>query len=49
MSEHFKKGEDVLDKTFVKKHAEYREHMEVQRHLYAILKKEFFKFLSKNI
>jgi len=49
MSEHFRKGEDVLDSLFVRKHVEYREHMEVQRHLYANLKKEFFKFLSKNM
>lgn len=47
MSEHFKKGEDVLDSMFVQKHMEYRVHMETQRKLYANLKEEFFKFLSK--
>ena len=49
MSKHFKKGEDVMDQVFVHKHMEYREHMEVQRHLYTNLKKDFFKFLSKNM
>jgi len=49
MSEHFKKGEDVLDKVFVQKHMEYREHMEIQRNLYANLKKEFFTFLTKTM
>jgi hypothetical protein len=42
-----KKGKDVLDTLLVKKHIEFRNRMDVQRHIYSNLKKEFFKFLSK--
>ncbi len=42
-----KKGKDLLDTTLVKKHIEFRNRMEVQRHIYRDLKKEFFKFLTK--
>ena len=37
----------VLDRQFVKKHVEFRNRMETQRQIYADLKKEFFRFLSK--
>lgn len=37
----------VLDTQLVKKHFEFRNKMETQRELYANLKKEFFRFLSK--
>ena len=42
-----KKGENVLDTILVKKHIEFRNHIETQRHIYSDLKKEFFHFLSK--
>ena len=42
-----KKGKDLLDTALVKKHIEFRNRMEVQRHIYRDLKKEFFKFLTK--
>jgi len=41
------KGEDVLDIDLVKKHLEFRNKMETQRQIYADLKKEFFRFLTK--
>jgi hypothetical protein len=36
-----------MDVAMVKTHLEYREKMETQRQIYADLKKEFFRFLSK--
>ena len=47
MSNHDIKDEDVLNTALVKKHVEFRNRMEIQRHIYADLKKEFFRFLSK--
>lgn len=47
MNDHDIKGEDVLNYSFVKKHIEFRNKMETQRHIYADLKKEFFSFLTK--
>jgi len=47
MSDHDAKGEDVLVRSLVKNHIEFRNRMETQRHIYAELKKEFFRFLSK--
>lgn len=49
MSAHYKKGEDVLNHLFVKKHIEFRNKMETQRQIYNDSKKEFFDFLSKYI
>ena len=46
ISAHYKKGEDVLDTFLVKKHIEFRNHMDVQRRIYTDLKKEFYRFLS---
>ncbi|MBT8312932.1 MAG: hypothetical protein KJP26_00600 [Maribacter sp.] len=40
-------GKDVLDTVLVKKHLEFRDRMETQRQLYADLKKDFFRFLTK--
>ena len=40
-------GEDALDRVLVKNHVEFRNRMETQRHIYAELKKEFFRFLTK--
>ena len=42
-----KKGKDMLDTILVKKHIEFRNRMEIQRHIFGDLKKEFFKFLSE--
>jgi hypothetical protein len=42
-----KAKKDVLDTQLVKKHFEFRNKMETQREIYANLKKEFFRFLSK--
>lgn len=47
MSAHDSKGENVLNKTLVKSHIEFRDKMETQRKIYADLKQEFFRFLSK--
>jgi len=47
IAEHTKKGEDVLNQQFVKKHMEFRNQMDTQRILYSDLKKEFFRFLSE--
>ena len=47
ISAHYIKGEDVLNHSFVKKHIELRNRLEIQRNIYADLKKEFFRFLSK--
>lgn len=44
-----KKGKDLLDISLVKKHVEFRNKMEVQRHIYGDLKNDFFKFLTKHI
>ncbi len=47
ISEHFKKGKDVLDLQMVKEHTEFRNKMDLQRNLYSELKRNFFRFLSK--
>jgi hypothetical protein len=47
ISEHTKKGDDVLNQELVKDHIEFRNRMEIQRNLYNNLKKEFFRFLSE--
>lgn len=47
IAKHSKKGKDMLDVILVKKHVEFRNRMETQRHIYSDLKKEFFRFLSK--
>ncbi|SDE34305.1 hypothetical protein SAMN05421636_104417 [Pricia antarctica] len=40
-------GQDALDTILVQKHLEFRNKMEMQRQIYADLKKEFFRFLSE--
>jgi hypothetical protein len=47
IAESSKNRYDVLDTLFVKKHIEFRNHMETQRNIYNNLKKEFFRFLSE--
>lgn len=47
MSELDAEGENALNQELVKNHNEFRNRMETQRHIYANLKKDFFKFLSK--
>lgn len=42
-----KTGHDALDTAMTKKHLEFRDRMETQRQIYADLKKEFFRFLTK--
>ncbi len=49
LAEHSEKKEEVLDRNLTKIHFEFREHMEVQRKIYADLKEKFFRFLSKYI
>ncbi len=44
---HSKTGNVSMDVAMVKKHLEFRNKMETQRQIYADLKKEFFRFLSK--
>jgi len=39
--------QDALDTALVKKHLEFRNKMETQRQIYADLKREFFRFLTK--
>lgn len=40
-------GQDALDVVLLKKHLEFRDQMETERQIYADLKKEFFRFLTK--
>lgn len=40
-------GEDALDVQLTKGHQDFRDKIETQRHIYAELKKEFFRFLEK--
>lgn len=47
IASHSQKGDESMDVVLVKKHSEFRYHMEAQRQIYADLKKEFFRFLSK--
>jgi hypothetical protein len=47
MSSHYEKNEDVLNKTFVTQHLQFREVLERERNLYQTLKKDFFNFLTK--
>ena len=47
MAKHSQKGEEVLDTDLTRNHLEFRERMETQRKIYAELKEEFFRFLSK--
>ena len=47
MSNHYEKDEDVLNKTFVNQHIQFREILQRERNLYQTLKKEFFHFLTK--
>ena len=42
-----KSGTDAIDSAMAKKHIEFRNSIESQRQIYADLKKDFFKFLSK--
>ncbi|OMP31500.1 MULTISPECIES: hypothetical protein [Mangrovimonas] len=49
MTEHEKKGEDVMNFNLAKKHFLLRERMETQRMIYHDLKTDFFKFLSKHM
>lgn len=44
-----KTDSDALDIQLAKKHIEFRNRIETQRHIYAELKKEFFRFLEKYI
>lgn len=49
MSSHYEKNEDVLNKTFVTQHIEFREVLARERNLYIALKKDFFTFLTKHM
>jgi len=40
-------GEDAIDTQLAKKHIEFRNKIETQRHIYSELKKDFFRFLEK--
>lgn len=42
-----KTGTIALDTQLAKKHIEFRNRIETQRHIYGELKKEFFRFLTK--
>ncbi|MBD0778450.1 hypothetical protein HPE56_11650 [Maribacter sp. ANRC-HE7] len=44
---HSQAGKESLDIVLAKKHNEFRLKMEKQRQIYADLKKDFFRFLSK--
>lgn len=48
MAEHSKMGQEALDVGMVKKHMEFRQKMEMQRQIYADLKKDFFQFLTEH-
>ena len=43
----YEEGHDALDTNMVKNHLEHRNKIETQRQIYAELKKDFFRFLSK--
>lgn len=47
ISGHSEANYESMDVAMVKNHLELRKKMETQRQIYADLKKEFFKFLSK--
>lgn len=47
MSAHYEKNEDVLNKTFVTQHIQFREVLEKERNLYQTMKKDFFHFMTK--
>jgi hypothetical protein len=47
MAQHSKLNENVINRTFGKQHVAFRNKMETQRQIYADLKKDFFRFLSK--
>jgi hypothetical protein len=47
ISGHSDEDHESMDVAMVNNHLELREKMEIQRQIYADLKKEFFKFLSK--
>lgn len=47
MAAHNIKGKIMLNQSLVKNHIESRNRMETQRHIYADLKRDFFRFLSK--
>lgn len=49
LSDHDSRGEDALNTAHVKSHLAFRDRMETQRQIYADLKKEFFRFLSKTM
>ncbi|WP_053992007.1 hypothetical protein [Mangrovimonas sp. TPBH4] len=49
MAQHDKKSETVLNYDLAKKHFMLRERMETQRMIYHDLKKELFKFLTKQM
>lgn len=42
-----KTGTNAIDTELAKQHIEFRNKMETQRHIYAELKKEFFRFLQE--
>ena len=44
-----KTNTDVLSTQLSKQHIEFRNRMETQRHIYAELKKDFFRFLEKSM
>ncbi|TYB79509.1 hypothetical protein [Bizionia myxarmorum] len=44
-----KMGEDAIDTELAKRHIEFRNRIETQRHIYSELKKKFFKFLEKSM
>jgi len=44
---HSQLRKEIMDVALVKKHVDFRERMETQRQIYADLKKEFFRFLTK--
>lgn len=49
MAHQIKTREDSLDAQITKKHLELRNKMEIQRDIYARLKKDFFRFLEKSL
>lgn len=49
MAAHLKKEENVLNVEHAKQHQAFHEKMNTQRNIYNDLKKDFFKYLSKNM
>lgn len=49
MSRHYEAGENSMDRVLHEYHLDFREQIQTEREMYNELKKEFFKFMTKNL